>query len=235
MPIGSPIATTEPKATSRITIAATRPRISPIPVSASAKAKNRSPRISTRSGEPAAARAPYSSMRCRSDRSSRSTTGYCTSITATRPSGDTAGAPASSTCGSAAAPARRPDRASLASGDAKVVPGSRGVSTSCMVSPARAEAVVVSSSVACWESAPGTAKESSSFFPKAPEAATTTTTSSNQAPMTRQGWRTARRPQRYSACDIMVTPSKIRGTPAGHRRAHRHEAGRRRHRPRGSR
>ena len=91
MPIGSPIATTEPKATSRITIAATRPRISPIPVSASANAKNRSPRISTRNGESAAAVAPYASIRCRSEGSSRSTTGYCTSITATLPSGDSCG------------------------------------------------------------------------------------------------------------------------------------------------
>ncbi len=65
-----------------------------------------------------------------------------------------------------------------------------------MVSPALADAVVVSSSVACWESVPGTAKESSSFFPTALLAASTTTTSSNQAPMTCHGWRAASRPQR---------------------------------------
>ena len=92
--------------------------------------------------------APYASIRCRSEGSSRSTTGYCTSITATLPSGDSAGAPALTTCGSAAAPARTADRAAAASGEASVAPGSFGVSTSCMVSPARADAVVVSSSVA---------------------------------------------------------------------------------------
>ena len=234
MPIGSPIATTEPKATSRITIAATRPRISPIPVSASANAKNRSPRISTRNGESAAAVAPYASIRCRSEGSSRSTTGYCTSITATLPSGDSVGAPALTTCGSAAAPARTADRAAAASGEASVAPGSFGVSTSCMVSPARADAVDVSSSVAWWESVPGTAKESSSFFPTALLAASTTTTSSNQAPMTCHGWRAASRPQRWRACDNMVTPSKIRGTPVGRRPAHRHEQRGWRHRPWGS-
>ena len=55
-----------------------------------------------------------------------------------------------------------------------------GVRTSCAVSPARADAVGVSSSVACWESVPGTAKESSSFFPKALLAASTSTTSSTR-------------------------------------------------------
>ncbi len=152
--------------------------------------------------------APYASIRCRSEGSSRSTTGYCTSITATLPSGESVGAPALTTCGSAAAPARTADRAAAASGEASVAPGSFGVSTSCMVSPARADAVEVSSSVAWWESVPGTAKESSSFFPTALLAASTTTTSSNQAPMTCHGWRAASRPQRWRACDNMVTPSR---------------------------
>ncbi len=95
---------------------------SPIPVSASSKAKNRSPPISTRSGEPAAARAPYSSRRCRSDRSSRSTTGYCTSITR-----DPAVGRHRRSAGVEHVRQRRragthAGQAALASGDAKVVP-----------------------------------------------------------------------------------------------------------------
>ena len=38
IPIGSPIATTDPKPSSRMTIATTRPRASPVPVSGSSKA-----------------------------------------------------------------------------------------------------------------------------------------------------------------------------------------------------
>ena len=54
IPIGRPIAITEPNATSRITIAATRPISSLIPTSDSSKAKNRSPPSSIWSGEPVA-------------------------------------------------------------------------------------------------------------------------------------------------------------------------------------
>ena len=43
VPIGRPIATTEPKATSRITTAASRPRASPSPAGGCSKAKCRSP------------------------------------------------------------------------------------------------------------------------------------------------------------------------------------------------
>ena len=53
MPIGRPMASTDPKATSRMTTAASRPIASPRPVGASSKAKNRSPLASTCSGEPA--------------------------------------------------------------------------------------------------------------------------------------------------------------------------------------
>ena len=48
MPIGRPMATSDPNARSRITTAATRPTSSPTPVAGSSKAKNRSPPISIR-------------------------------------------------------------------------------------------------------------------------------------------------------------------------------------------
>ena len=98
-PIGMPAATTEPKATSRITRAATRPRNSP-PVSGSANANTRSPRISTRSGESASTRSRSCCSAVRSSTESSASAGYWIGTSATRPSADATGSPTSSTCGS---------------------------------------------------------------------------------------------------------------------------------------
>ncbi len=78
IPIGSPIAMTDPNARSRMTTAATRPIISPRPVSASSNAKNRSPPISICNGEPALAWMPSSWRFSRSPTLSSSSTGYWT-------------------------------------------------------------------------------------------------------------------------------------------------------------
>ena len=134
IPIGRPIATTEPNATSRITIAATRPISSPIPTPDSSNAKNRSPPISIWSGEPARCSPTNAFRRSRSARLSSSSTGYWTRMTATRPSGETTRR-ASSTFGSAAAPAWSSASAAPRSG----VAPSRGVTTICAVRPARSE------------------------------------------------------------------------------------------------
>ena len=76
MPIGRPMAMSDPNATSRMTIAAIRPISSPTPVCASSNEKNRSPPISIWSGEPSRSSAPSSLRFSRSPASSSSITGY---------------------------------------------------------------------------------------------------------------------------------------------------------------
>ncbi len=212
IPIGSPMAMSDPNARSRMTTAATKPATSPTPVSASSKAKNRSPPISICSGEPSRAWTPNSLRFSRSPGFRSSSTGYCRRMRATRPSGEivphctacsgpAASAPAgsvvSSTWGRARAPASTWVRAACASAESKNVAwSSSGVMTTCAVSPARPECAAVSRSVASWESSPGTSKESSSFWPKALDAPMTSKDTTSHDPMTAHGRRAANRPNR---------------------------------------
>jgi hypothetical protein len=89
MPMGRPMAMTDPKARRRITTAARRPISSLTFVSGCSNEKNRSPPISIWSvlSVRASATAPFS--RSRSSTPSASRTGYCTRTSATRPSAET--------------------------------------------------------------------------------------------------------------------------------------------------
>ena len=205
MPIGRPMAMTEPNASSRMTTAASSPTSSPMPVAGSSNAKNRSPPISIRSGEPAPARTANAFRFSRSPLSSSSSAGYWTRTSATRPSGEIAGSLVPSTFGRPATAARTSARAARASAESRnVARSSSGVRTTWAVRPAWSERAAVSRSAASWESRPGTAKESSSRWPKAPEAPTTSTETISHDPITVQGRRAANRPHRYSADDSMV-------------------------------
>ena len=93
IPIGRPMAMSEPNARSRMTTAATSPISSPMPVAASSNAKNRSPPISIRSGEPAPAPAPSALEVLQVVLVRSSSTGYWTRMRATRPSGEIAPLP----------------------------------------------------------------------------------------------------------------------------------------------
>ena len=152
IPIGRPMAMSDPNARSRMTTAADRPISSPMPVGASSNAKNRSPPISIRSGEPSRASTPSSLRLSRSAPFSSSITGYWTRTRATRPSGETdplaaaaagpaASAPAGSlvpsTLGSSATAAWTSVNAARAAAESKkVTPSSSGAMTTCAVSPA---------------------------------------------------------------------------------------------------
>ena len=199
IPIGNPIAITEPNATSRITTAATMPISSLIPALDSSKAKKRSPPSSICSGDPARCSAASAFRRSRSAGLSSSRIGYWTRMTATRPSGET-WRWASSTLGRPATPAWSSSRAAEASRSSP--PASRGVTTTCAVMPARSEPASPSIARACAESAPGTSIESSRSRPKPAEAATTSTATASHAPTVAYGRRAARRPRRYRAGDM---------------------------------
>ena len=212
IPIGNPMAMNEPNATSRMITAMITPITSPVPVSASSNAKNRSPPISTCSDEPSRSSTPSSLRFARSLASRSSITGYCTRISAMRPSGDTeplaaaspgpaaissAGSLVPTTLSRAATCACTSARSSRASSESKkVTPSSTGVATTWAVNPARSDSVRDSRSVASCESRPGTSKESSSSRPSDPAAVTTSSETSSQAPMTTQGRRAANRPKR---------------------------------------
>ena len=99
IPIGSPIATKEPKAISRTIIATTIPATSPSPVGASSNAKNRSPPVSSVSDDSSRRSATASLRLSRSDVSRCSIAGYCTRTSAMSPSGETL-LVVLSTCGS---------------------------------------------------------------------------------------------------------------------------------------
>ncbi len=86
IPIGNPIAISDPNATSSTIIATTSPIISLTPVSAASNAKNRSPPASICSVESIRASATSSSNRSRSLTSRSSRTGYWIDTTPTRPS-----------------------------------------------------------------------------------------------------------------------------------------------------
>ena len=104
---GAPSAMNDPNATSRMITAAITPISSPMPVSASSNAKNRSPPISICSDEPSRSSAPSSLRFSRSLAVSSSITGYWMRISAMRPSGETEPLAAAA---SGRRPARRPDR-----------------------------------------------------------------------------------------------------------------------------
>ena len=108
IPIGRPIAMTDPNATSRMRTATTRPITSPMPVPGSSNAKNRSPPSSTCSTEPALKSAPSALRFSRSTGSSSSSTGYWTRIRATRPSCETSPLVTADSGPAASAPAGSP-------------------------------------------------------------------------------------------------------------------------------
>ena len=220
IPMGSPIAMTDPNARSRMTTAATSPISSPMPVSASSNAVNRSPPSSTRRGESWPASTPTFLRFSRSTVSSFSSTGYWTRMSATRPSEEMVPLPTAASCpawsapagslvestrGKAATSSCTSVSASRARAESKnVVASSRGVRTSWAVSPARSDPAEDSRSVARCESSPGAPKDSSSFSPNAVDAPMTSSDMTSQDPMTTHGRRAAPRPNRYKLCVITV-------------------------------
>ncbi len=227
MPIGSPMAITDPNATNRITTAAARPINSAVPCPLSSKLKNRSPLASTWSAEPSRASATASLSSSRSATPSSCSTGYCTCRTTTSPSAETdplstaASGPApSAPAGSfvASTLVRSPTSACTsataacsASDSKKDVPSSSGVITTRAVRPARSDPAASNSSVASAESSPGTSKLSSRSRPNALDATTTTMAATAHIPITIHGRRAASRPNRKSADDMR---SSLRGRRA---------------------
>ncbi len=202
VPIGRPMATIDPKARSRITIATARPRASPTPVGACSNAKYRSPPASMRSSVESrrSSRVALSLSRSAGDSSARS--GYWIRIRATRPSGDTRSL-VPSTCGSARHGFLDPVRVGPRTGASKVSSGSRGVRTTSAPRPMSADPACVRSSVARCESSPGASNGSSSSRPNAAAEVTTTTQTAAHVAITTQGRRAANRPSRSSAPDTV--------------------------------
>ena len=203
VPIGRPMATIDPKARSRITIATARPRASPTPVGACSNAKYRSPPASMRRSVESrrSSRVALRLSRSAGDSSARS--GYWTRIRATRPSGDTRSLVAEHVRerrqGVLDPVQRRPARG----GVEKVSAGSRGVRTTSAPRPMSADPARVSSSVARWESSPGASNGSSSSRPNAAAEVTTTMQTAAHVAITTQGRRAASRPSRSSAPDTV--------------------------------
>ena len=191
MPIGRPMAMTEPNASSRMTTAATRPISSPMPVAASSNAKNRSPPISIRSGEPAPASAPNALRFSRSPVSSSSSTGYWTRMRATRPSGEIAGSRrCRARCGRRGrpppGPAARAARASAESRNVAPVVERRhdhlGGQAGLVRAGGREQVGRLPGS-----RGPAPRRSPRARWPKAPDAPTTSTETTSQDPITPRG------------------------------------------------
>ena len=187
VPIGRPIATTDPNASSRITIAASRPRASPTPVGGLLErevqvAAGLDPQRRRRRGDRrASCLEVLQVVRAQVLRS-----GYWTRTSATRPSGETIAravppgpgarrVPTASAGSGGSRPARRGSRRS-------VVARSRGVSTTSAPSPASSEPACASSWWLAWESSPGASNGSSRSRPNAAAEVTTRTPTTTQAP-----------------------------------------------------
>ncbi len=197
MPMGRPMATSDPKASSRITTAAPIPISSAALPAGSSKLKNSSPPASACSPPAWSASASTAFNRSRSSTRISASTGYWTVSRATRPSGERASL-TSSTLSSPANVARSRARSASAAGSAAKVAPSSGAATTRAVMPARSEAAEVSSSMACWESTPGTSKLSSMVRPKTADEVSTTAAARAHKPITINGRRADHRPSRYS-------------------------------------
>ncbi len=196
IPMGRPMAMSDPNATRRMTIAAMTPMSSPVPVCASSNVKKRSPPASICRGDPARACATVSLSASRSAVVRPSTVGYCTRMTAVVASGDTTSV-VPSTCGRAAMDDSTSASESRATGSANVDVASSGVSTTCALIPPPAAPEDCSRSTAACESSPGTTNESSIWAPKVADAAMTTTAATTHAAITRHAWLAAYIPHRY--------------------------------------
>ncbi len=215
MPMGSPIAMSEPKARSRMTIATTTPMSSPALVWASSKAKKRSPPVSTWRGSCARASAATSFNVARSLTLRLSAAGYCTRTSAMRPSGETVSV-VPSTWGRSKMPVSTWVSAARSTGWSNVAESSTGVMTTCAVRPPLSVPVDWRSSVAVWESSPGTLNEFSISLPKVADTAMTSTDTASQAPITRQACVAANLPQRNRYVDMLLTPRSDGRLSGGH-------------------
>ena len=214
MPIGSAAATSEPKARSRIAAATRIPISSPALPPLSAKAKNRSPPISMRSGESAAL--PVADGRPgRRDRPPTAPLDPGTGPAGPRPArpgrrlrcGRRIPAPRPAPPPGRSCPARgAATRCRPAAGRARHAPGrsrrsvvaaSFGVTTTWAVIPARSEPGRVEQVRGPLGVQPGKrSTESVVLPPRAPAAPTAKPATSSHTVITRQGWRAALPPRR---------------------------------------
>ena len=201
-PMGSPIAITEPNASRRMTIAAMTPTISPVPAADSSNVKYSSPPDSSRSGVRSRTCATTRLSSSRSAAEIDSAVGYCSRMSATRPSGDTA-SPVATTFGIAVRADRTSASCAFAAAEpVKVAPSASGVTTTWAVMPPRSDPVDARRSTAACESSPGTSNESCIWRPTVADARTTRTDITSHAPMTAHGRRAAKRPNRYNDLDM---------------------------------
>ncbi len=197
VPMGSPMAMTEPNATSNTTTATRMPMISWPPGSSATASLGRSPPSSIRTAPVAPAASWVASSRAKaSSRMPSEGRSYWTSTNPMRGSvGLVCSSETSPTWGWSATSSTAAATAAAAAGSASVVPVSAS-NTSWADVPAAAGKSASSVSYACWDSTPGMSNASEVSPPRAEATPRTATASTAQASRTRRRRRTAARPSR---------------------------------------
>ena len=199
MPIGSPMARTDPKASSRMTTAARRPMSSAVPLSGCSTYCGSSPPTSTCTPTSRAA-APVAQRPSRSSRvRSVSSTSYWTMASRAEPSGlgCVVGSVTASTLGSSATSSTTAWMAAARSPSA--TPPSSAWKTSWAVAPAAAGNRCSSRSRASCDSTPGTRKSSEVEPPTRPASRPRPIRAASHSSTTRLRWVTHQRPRRCRA------------------------------------